>query len=242
MAMPIAFLLLPSLNSLFEDYLINRNRSELREMARQIYIAPTPNAGAFHCPLCGVYADQTWRNILWAVPALTNIAYWRTATCSHCQQSSFWRDGAMIFPATGTAELPSDDLPDDMRADYEEAREIVQRSARGAAALLRLVIQKLCKHLGERGENPNDDIANLVKKGLPAGVQKAFDTVRVTGNESVHPGQIDLRDNPEMAASLFGLVNFIVEKMITEPKEIDALYAALPEEKKVAIAKRDGNI
>jgi hypothetical protein len=68
----------------------------------------------------------------------------------------------------------------------------------------------------------------------------ALDSVRVIGNEAVHPGQIDLRDTPEIAMSLFGLVNFIVEKMITEPKEIDAFYGALPATKLDQIAKRDG--
>lgn len=145
----------------------------------------------------------------------------------------------MIYPLSGSAPLPNPDLPDDIKADYEEARSIVSISPRGAAALLRLAIQKLCKHLGEPGKDINTDIGNLVKKGLAPRVQQALDVVRVVGNESVHPGQIDLRDDPEVAASMFGLVNIIAEIMISQPKHIDRLYNKLPEGKREAITRRD---
>jgi hypothetical protein len=70
-------------------------------------------------------------------------------------------------------------------------------------------------------------------------VQKALDTVRVIGNDAVHPGTIDLRDDPATATALFKLVNIIVEKMISEPREIEDLYAGLPEAKREAIEQRD---
>jgi hypothetical protein len=94
--------------------------------------------------------------------------------------------------------------------------------------------------LGESGKNINDDIASLVKKGLPVQIQKALDIVRVVGNESVHPGQIDLNDNQEIANKLFDLINIIAQVMITQPKEISALYEnIIPDDKKEAIEKRD---
>ena len=59
------------------------------------------------------------------------------------------------------------------------------------------------------------------------------------GNEAVHPGVLDLRDDKETALALFSLVNFIIEKMISEPKEIDAIYASLPANKIKGIESRD---
>jgi hypothetical protein len=99
----------------------------------------------------------------------------------------------MLYPDAGGGPPANPDLPEDIRGDYLEAQAIVGRSPRGAAALLRLCIQKLCKHLGEEGEHLWTDIGNLVRKGLPPAVQEALDAVRVIGNEAVHPGQMDLR-------------------------------------------------
>ena len=105
--------------------------------------------------------------------------------------------------------------------------------------MLRLSIQKLCKFLGGKGKNIDDDIAALVKKGLDPRVQQALDVVRVVGNNAVHPGQLDLRDDHATAEKLFGLVNVIAEIMITQPKHIAELYGGLPPGALEAIARRD---
>ena len=71
-------------------------------------------------------------------------------------------------------------------------------------------------------------------------LQKAFDFVRVTGNDAVHElGIIDVQDNPEIATTLFKLLNFIVEKMITENNKIEVLYNLIPESKREEIKKRN---
>lgn len=64
--------------------------------------------------------------------------------------------------------------------------------------------------------------------------------MRVIGNNAVHPGQIDVNDSVAEAASLFGLLNFIIEEMITKPKEIERLYGNLPASTREAIQRRDG--
>jgi hypothetical protein len=158
----------------------------------------------------------------------------------HCHKYSLWRKEIMVYPSTGGVPMPNNDLPEDIIADYEEARVILSMSPRGAAALLRLCIQKLCKHLGEEGKNINTDIGNLVKKGLPQRVQQSLDIVRVIGNNAVHPGQIDFSDSPETASTLFGLINIVADIMITQPKEIDKLFNSLPENQLKSIAARDG--
>lgn len=130
----------------------------------------------------------------------------------------------MVYPFSGSAPLPNADMPHDMREDFEEARNIVEHSPRGAMALLRLAVQKFCIHLGENGKNINTDIGKLVAKGLPGKMQQALDSVRVIGNNAVHPGQIDLKDDRESAYKLFGFINIMVDILITQPKSIDEFY------------------
>ena len=78
--------------------------------------------------------------------------------------------------------------------------------------------QKLRIHLGEKGKTIDDDIASLVRKGLNPLVQQSLDIVRVIGNEAVHPGVIDLKDDRETAFRLFDLVNAITDAMISLSK------------------------
>ena len=131
-------------------------------------------------------------------------------------------------------------MPVDISDDYNEARDVLPLSPRGACALLRLCIQKLCKELGEDGKNINGDIKSLVGKGLPAQIQQSLDIVRVVGNNAVHPGQLDLKDDVDTARKLFGLVNLIVEVMITQPKHVQQMYNSLvPQSQRDAIANRD---
>lgn len=159
--------------------------------------------------------------------------------CFNCNEIALWAISSMVWPVQNNAPAPNQDLPDDVRRDFEEAGRIVQLSPRGAAALLRLAIQKLCKELGGKGKNIDDDIAALVKAGLNVRIQQALDIVRVIGNEAVHPGTIDLRDDIQTATKLFDLVNIIADTMISQPKHIEALYNGLPPNKLAGIEERD---
>jgi len=188
--------------------------------------APKYEERAFNCPLCGAFSDQTWYVVQRFIIGISwgEVENIRLAYCAHCGKYSIWHVGRMIYPSGGNAPLPNPDLPEDVKADYEEARSIVSLSPRGAAALVRLAIQKLCKQLGEKGKDLNTDIANLVQKGLQSKIQQALDIVRVVGNNAVHPGQIDLGD-ADLAAKLAErarkglppLANVIVYEFEAEP-------------------------
>ncbi|SDW72742.1 DUF4145 domain-containing protein [Nitrosomonas oligotropha] len=155
-----------------------------------------------------------------------NISNLHLSECYNCKKIAVWVHKNLTFPAQRVGVLPNTDLPDELIADFEEARAIVGSSPRGAAALMRLVVQKLCEHLGEKGKNIDDDIASLVSKGLNPLVQRALDVVRVIGNEAVHPGTIDLKDDRDTALRLFGLVNAIADQMITHPKSVQEIMTS----------------
>ena len=164
------------------------------------------------------------------------------AFCDHCKRYSIWVNKKMVYPYLSTVPLSVDEMPESVKELYNEARIISNQSPRGACALLRLAIQFLVKELGEDENNLSTAIGNLVQKGLPEKIQKSLDAVRVIGNNAVHPGLIDIRDNPKIVSSLFKLVNFISEKMITENKEVDAIYSSLPKSKIEAINNRDNRV
>jgi hypothetical protein len=204
------------------------------------YHPPSHKATSFNCPTCGVYARQYWFATNYINGAYRHdLSDLTIAICEHCQSISYWYRGNMNIPDMGNVSLPNTDLPADIIEDYNEARSILSRSPRGAAAILRLAIQKLCIHLGGQGKNINDDISTLVKKGLPEKVQKSLDIVRVIGNNAVHPGQLDIKDNQELAQALFGLINLIADVMITQPKHVNEMYGQLPPNLVDAIEKRD---
>jgi hypothetical protein len=169
-----------------------------------------------------------------------NVTNLNLSKCYVCEKVSVWVRDRVVAPAEAQGPQPNPDLPDEIAFDFKEAARIVGLSPRGAAALLRLAIQKLCIALGEKGKSIDEDIASLVEKGLKPMVQQALDAVRVIGNEAVHPGALDLKDDVETAMRLFDALNIIAEQMITSPKHMKELYEKLPEAKRKAIDKRDG--
>lgn len=206
------------------------------------YLQPKVYGKSFTCPHCGVISKQDWWHIDW------NQNTWaqnhqnpiKVGYCQHCEKNTLWVGDKMYYPDNGNAPFPNSEMPDSVKKLYLEAAAIHTKSPRGAAGLLRLSIQVLCKELGEYGNNINKDISSLVQKGLPIIVQQSLDIVRVTGNDAVHPGQIDT-DDTETVGKLFELVNVIVEYMITLPKKVNGLYSSLPSDKVNAIKNRDNH-
>ena len=215
------------------------------------YTPPEFLKSAFNCPYCDAYSRMNWFKH-WHQ---TGHGGWsqlpmRFALCTHCNEKSYWIEnphpegidaveGRMLIPSGAQAPMAHPETPDQTRVDYDEARNIVGESPRGAAALLRLAIQKLCIHLGESGKNLNDDIGSLVKKGLPVEIQQALDIVRVIGNNSVHPGELSEEDVSDVALTLFELINQIVEDRIARPKKLNSLFEKLPKGAREGIEKRD---
>lgn len=154
------------------------------------------------------------------------------------------REHKILYPASrpNTLPLPHKDLPESLILDYEEARSIAHLSPRSAAALLRLLVEKLCVTLGAKGKGINDFIGYLVKeKNLSTEAQQAFDIIRLVGNNAVHPGEINLEDNLEIVRNLFTVINIAVEHLVTQPQLLEKLYSELPQQKLAAIADRDTN-
>lgn len=171
---------------------------------------------------------------------ITNV---ELSECHSCKKFAVWAVGRLVYPPSDLAIEPHADMPAGIQADFIEAASIVNASPRGAAALLRLCLQKLCDHLLKtKGQKIDVSVGQLVAQGLPPEVQKALDSVRVIGNEAVHPGSMDLSDDKETALALFNLVNYITDRLISQPKKIAEIYDMLPESKRNGIESRDKKI
>lgn len=211
---------------------------------------PTPfgdsddNVKSFTCPTCFVFSVQRlfylYRKDFEAPgQAEFNEQPLYFSKCSNCGSELLFQGDRIVLPE-GTNSLPpaNSDLSESIQEDYREAGSIYQRSPRGACALLRLAVQKLCVQLGHKGENLNDDIARLVELGLPIEIQQALDALRVIGNNAVHPAELDLRDDKQTAESLFVALNMIADRLVTQKKRMAELFQKLPVSAREQIVRR----
>lgn len=206
------------------------------------HVPPEVGQWEMTCPLCETLVRQHWRKVFVDAtdgPQLDEDARW--CKCGACDGISWWVGGSMVSPRLAMgAQPPQDDMPDDVRALYEEARGVADLSPRSAAALLRTALETLTReHLQQEGRL-NDAIGRLVAKGaLDESLQQAMDLVRITGNGAVHPSELQADDTGATAHALFEIVNLIVERLVAQPKRIQRLYDQLPEPQRQQVSRRD---
>jgi hypothetical protein len=166
-------------------------------------------------------------------PPTESLPDFSSSTCGRCGKRAFWFQDLLIFPALSSLPLPLPSTPDGAKKIYMEARAVFGSSPRASAALLRVALEELTEHLGASGKDLRERIVDLKGKGLPEQVVKSMDILRIVGNHSVHPGLIDLDDDPETSAKLFTFFNLIVMHTIVLPAEVDELHGKLPAAKRV---------
>ena len=220
------------------------------------------NSKAFQCPNCSGFASHLWKY----EPVMIHRIHSKTlrftiiSQCQACEHFSIWltnelplkKEGSqseldkshvnvkLLFPSVSNeVPKPNVDMPSDVKEIFTEAGQILEESPRASAALSRLAIEKLVDGLEAEGKDLNSKIGKLVSKGMPVEIQQMLDSVRVIGNNAVHPGQINIKDNKELALSLLHFINLIIDNRITQPKKISEVYNSLPESYRKAIENRD---
>ena len=203
----------------------------------------------FNCLFCSAYSTHDWLNKVFddmnknKERIGSDHSGWldriSSSQCNHCKERTYWLNGTMLYPEATSVELVNPDMPEECQHLYQEAASVLSKSPRASVALLRLCVQKLMPYIGGKGKNINTDIEYLVKQGLHDHVQQALDACRVIGNNAVHPGEIQIEDDPNIAISLFMLLNFIVNEQITKPNQVKSMFDRLPVKDKENIKKRD---
>lgn len=219
-------------------------------------IVPAPLEHSYTCPYCDTTAVIKWYGIQKASPvniakgeeresgyyagaggyvtSNTELRNWAFGECTNCHHMTVWRKDRMMYPKCTTVDDPNPDMPEEVKNCYLEAASVLNDSPRSAAALLRLGLQHLLSFLLGKSSSGNmyRDIATYSSKS-PIQITKALDTIRLAGNESVHPGEINLNEDPEYASFLFVLMNMICEESITRPKKLEEAYQKLPKSKRI---------
>jgi len=129
----------------------------------------------FECPHCHVTTTERWLKIykedknridehLTSINN-TQLSDFGISECDLCHKQTIWFNKKIIEPIISPAPMAHKDMPNNVLVNFNEARDIVEKSPRAAAALLRLALEKLLPQLGAEGDDINKMIGNLVKKG-----------------------------------------------------------------------------
>lgn len=232
---------------------------------------------SFVCPSCSVFAQQLWHQILFKSETALNqhgevevnqfyviqegiekfffegeyirednvVAFCR---CQSCKQYSLWSDQKLVYPQKSLIPEPRKLMPDDVKKLYQEASDVFVHSPRASVALLRLALEVLLPHLGATKGTINNMISQLVSERKAIGkIQEAMDTLRVIGNNAVHPGEIIFEDGDDeyqnqTAIALFKILNYIVVETLESDAMINNLYSQLPEKVLKGIDNRDKRV
>lgn len=162
----------------------------------------------------------------------SNLQGFDAIQCVSCGNYSIYYQGKMIYPIDSNVSNPNEDMPDNVKSVYYEAKIVLNISPKSACTLLRLALEMLLNELDMDGRTLNDKINNYCNDfDSNNRLIKAFHLVRIVGNEAVHPGTIDIDDNEDVARAMFEILNEIVDETITKKNKMDAIFEYLPEEK-----------
>lgn len=220
------------------------------------YITPKYLIDVFTCPYCDVTAKQKWygrdsevsahlvsvpgrenRVLRFAGEVISDAAFtkWLFSKCEHCGQITVWHNDEIVHPFTCPVNEPNADMPTCVKDRYVEASRVMALSPASAAALLRLALQLLLKEVLQEESSGNifEDIMKLKNRPIDSSLVKALDIIRISGNESVHPGTLNLDENEDDALYLFDLLNMICDQFFTQPRKMQEMYEKMPESKRI---------
>jgi len=205
-----------------------------------MFNSPNSVARTLQCPYCRSYSKQQWYNIAKGILSKKGLDYYEgfvpelhLSVCPQCNRYALWLNDKMILPPLSIAPWPSERMPLNIKEDYLEARTILAASPKAASALLRMSLQNLMAHLGEKSKNIELDVANLARKGLPNNFISAMLAARVIGPAAVSPGKINSSDDVETAMTLFNLINMMSESTIQRQRETTQLYPKTPGKRRI---------
>jgi Domain of unknown function (DUF4145) len=127
----------------------------------------------------------------------------QTLTCPNCNgitvvlslrslTSNITFETKTVYPRGGQYPPAPSDVPSAIAADYAEANEVLQISAKASAALSRRCLQSILSAHGYKGRDLMKQVEAAINeadasKALPTALRENIDAIRNFGNFSAHP-------------------------------------------------------
>lgn len=177
-----------------------------------------------------------------------------TRICSECAHNTYFEvinpriikgeeykpQETQIYPRTSTIEwFPNDDMSEEQKQLFNEAKDIFDISPKAAGALLRSVIERILRDkFPEYSESFLGTILgkDKVKNELGSELILLCNACKLIGNDAAHSSLIIYEDESKQEVELlFRLINAIAEKLLSQPREYKEL---LDKSKKINESKK----
>lgn len=152
-----------------------------------------------------------------------------------------------IYPHISSIDQePNEDLDEEIKQLFNEAKDIFDKSPKAAGALLRCILEKILREIFKEkhsksylGTILNDE---NVKNKIGKDISDACMACKIVGNESVHSSLlIFLDEDKKDVEQLFRIINLIADKFITQPKKEKNLLIGFSEKTTNQINKKSSN-
>jgi len=144
-------------------------------------------------------------------PLKVKMANLHISNCHSCNGFALWVGDRLVFPTT------LDRTPELVEEDIEEAAAILNKSPRGATALMRVCIQQLVPLLKRNGSNLDNYVSSLVRKGLEVEIQQSMEVLEVLrSNPAQLTNSSDSQEDKKIALRLFDSLKAILERRILQ--------------------------
>lgn len=194
--------------------------------------APSANLDAFTCAYCGAYAQQSTHE----VRCINKLNVYRTRVlfdrisgsselclkqCQFCGKDHLFDSeyNILLYPKKSSAPPAQEDMPEEVLALYKEAASIVSDSPSAACLLIRKALEVLLADLTKE-TNLNKMITVITEdatKPWAKPLTPLLTSIRLIGNDAVHPREINRADNEQTALTLFSFLNICVDQLISQP-------------------------
>jgi hypothetical protein len=146
-------------------------------------------------------------------PLKVKMANLHISNCHSCNGFSLWVGGLLVFPTR------IDKTPELVEEDLDEAAAILNKFPRGAAALMRVCIQKLVPLLEDNGKGLNQRVSSLVRKGLEMEIQQAMDVLQVLRSDSTQLNPLESQSDRETALRFLDSLKEILERRMSQNQD-----------------------